>query len=187
MKSLFSYLGWVLFLLIAGWFLLFYNLSYLPRAERIARQQQEIVMWTGQVQDLTDSLKQVEASWDTVFQASFAWDELFGGTDNMVLSRDGEAALRAYVPNLMASTGTIYVAGHTDNQPVPDRLRDRYPGNQEYGAARAGAVARALASWGVPPERLVVIGAGESDPVGDNSTADGRAMNRRVVVFVRSR
>ena len=187
MKSLFSYLGWILFLLAAGWFLLFYNLSYLPRAERIARQQQEIVMWTGQVQELTDSLKQVEASWDTAFQASFTWDELFGTSDNLEPTKDGAAALRAYVPNLAATTGTIYVSGHTDNAPVPPRFRDRYAGNPEYGAARAGAVARLLASWGIPQQRIVVIGAGESSPAGDNSTPEGRAANRRVVVFVRKR
>jgi flagellar motor protein MotB len=186
-KSFFNYLGWILFLIVAGWFLLFYNLSYLPRAERLLRQQAEIAMWTGQVQELTDSLARVEASWDTAFQASFTWDELFGGTDSIQLTKDGEAALRAYVPNIQATSGTVYVAGHTDNLPVPAKFRDRYPGNQEYGAVRAGAVARLLVSWGIPQPRIVVIGAGEADPVGDNATAEGRAANRRVVVFIRGR
>jgi flagellar motor protein MotB len=187
MKAFFNYLGWILFLVVAGWFLLFYNMSYLPRAERIMRQQQEIAMWTGQVEELTDSLKRVVASWDTVAQASFTWDELFGGADNLQLAKDGEAALRAYVPSLTATAGTIYVAGHTDNQPVPARVRDRYPSNFDLGAAHAGAVARFLVSVAVPVQRIVVIGAGEASPVGDNATAEGRAANRRVVVFVRNR
>ena len=35
---------------------------------------------------------------------------------------------------------------------------------------------------GVDPERLSRMGHGEADPVADNSTAEGRALNRRVVV-----
>ncbi|MDH5276396.1 MAG: OmpA family protein, partial [Gammaproteobacteria bacterium] len=46
---------------------------------------------------------------------------------------------------------------------------------------RAQSVADYLASKGISRDRLQVVGRGESEPIGDNKTADGRALNRRVV------
>jgi outer membrane protein OmpA-like peptidoglycan-associated protein len=49
---------------------------------------------------------------------------------------------------------------------------------------RAESVYRFLVNRGVAPERLTVRGMGESTPVADNETADGRARNRRVELKV---
>ena len=65
MKSFISSLGWILLLTLAVGFLLFYNFAYAPRADRIVRQQNEINMWIGQLQQVNDSFKRVETNRDT--------------------------------------------------------------------------------------------------------------------------
>jgi outer membrane protein OmpA-like peptidoglycan-associated protein len=46
--------------------------------------------------------------------------------------------------------------------------------------ARAQAVADHLVKSGIDPERLLVRGLGSSVPIADNSTAQGRGLNRRI-------
>lgn len=71
----------------------------------------------------------------------------------------------------------IVVVGHTDNVGS-----DQY--NQDLSKRRAIAVADYLVSRGVSYQRMRTEGQGESAPRASNDTADGRAQNRRVEVFV---
>ncbi len=52
--------------------------------------------------------------------------------------------------------------------------------NQGLSEARAQAAVDYLVTLGVPAERLVAVGYGETRPIGDNATEEGRARNRRV-------
>src|SRR5206468_3262051 len=70
------------------------------------------------------------------------------------------------------------VEGYTDN--VGDKAA-----NQTLSEERATAVANWLAEHGVDRSRLKVKGYGESNPIADNSTPDGRAKNRRVELIHR--
>ena len=175
MRSLWSSAGWGLFLLLAAGFLLFYNFGYVPRAELVTRQQNEISMWLGQVEALTDSLADVRSGADTVLGVSFTWPELFAPGDEPKISKEGEAALRTYLPTLQSSLGPILLIGHTDSG-----NRGKLAGTWEHGAARAAAVGRALLALGIQPNRVTVVSAGESKPAADNATPAGRAGNRRV-------
>jgi OOP family OmpA-OmpF porin len=67
----------------------------------------------------------------------------------------------------------IEIAGHTDNVGAE-------ASNLELSQARADAVLTYLTSKGVAPERMVAKGYGEWLPVAPNTTAQGRAQNRRV-------
>ena len=53
-----------------------------------------------------------------------------------------------------------------------------------FSLQRAQAVADALIADGIAPERIALAGAGSSQPVGDNATAEGAAANRRVTVLI---
>ncbi|MUT69243.1 flagellar motor protein MotD [Stutzerimonas frequens] len=75
----------------------------------------------------------------------------------------------------------IHVEGFTDNLPIST---SQFPTNWELSAARAGSVVRMLAAQGVAPSRLAAVGYGEFQPVADNSTAEGRARNRRVILVI---
>jgi OOP family OmpA-OmpF porin len=66
------------------------------------------------------------------------------------------------------------VEGHTDNTGS-----DAY--NLKLSQQRADAVRQYLLGKGISGTRIEAKGFGESRPVGDNATADGRALNRRVV------
>ncbi|MDH5519481.1 MAG: OmpA family protein, partial [Acidimicrobiia bacterium] len=52
--------------------------------------------------------------------------------------------------------------------------------NQNLSLSRAQSVVDYFVAGGIDSARLVATGAGESQPVADNETADGRAQNRRV-------
>lgn len=69
---------------------------------------------------------------------------------------------------------TTVVEGHTDSIGT-----DAY--NQGLSERRANAVREVLVNqYGVAGERVNAVGYGESRPVADNATAEGRAINRRV-------
>jgi outer membrane protein OmpA-like peptidoglycan-associated protein len=67
----------------------------------------------------------------------------------------------------------VEVAGHTDSTGS-----ESY--NQALSERRADSVARYLQSQGLMSERIITVGMGESRPVADNSTSEGRQENRRV-------
>lgn len=79
----------------------------------------------------------------------------------------------------------IQVSGHTDDQPISERLRDRYPTNWELASARAMNVVRFLEEKaGVPGRRLVAAAYGPHEPISSNRTAKGRARNRRIEIVL---
>ena len=67
----------------------------------------------------------------------------------------------------------IVVAGHTDS-----RGSNEY--NQGLSERRANSVSQYLLSKGVVEARIESVGFGEVHPIADNSTAEGRSLNRRV-------
>lgn len=75
---------------------------------------------------------------------------------------------------IIATPGVdVEIVGHTDGEGAVEV-------NQEISERRAQAVLDRLVELGVDPERLRARGAGESEPIGDNSTEEGRAQNRRI-------
>ncbi|CAI2934703.1 type VI secretion system protein TssL, long form [Aminobacter niigataensis] len=84
---------------------------------------------------------------------------------------------------LAAEPGAIRVVGHTDN--VKPRQSGTFKSNYDLSVARAEAVAKALAPGLGDASRLTPEGKGEDQPIADNATPDGRAMNRRVDIMLR--
>ncbi len=72
---------------------------------------------------------------------------------------------------------SVRVEAHTDSQGAD-------AANLALSQQRADAVRQALLAAGLSPGRVKAIGKGESDPLTDNGTAEGRARNRRVEMIV---
>lgn len=84
---------------------------------------------------------------------------------------------------LNAEPGPVLVFGYTDN--VPLKGTGRFKNNHDLSLARAESVKKVLAEGMTDPERFVVEGKGEADPIGDNATKDGQAKNRRVEIMIK--
>jgi Outer membrane protein and related peptidoglycan-associated (lipo)proteins len=70
----------------------------------------------------------------------------------------------------------ITVQGHTDSVGTNEY-------NQKLSERRAKAVKDELVKNGIDASKIEVIGYGEEKPIADNGTAEGRAKNRRSVIF----
>lgn len=88
----------------------------------------------------------------------------------------GEIDRVAQILNKYPDT-TIKVIGYTDSVGS-----DTY--NQQLSELRANAVKNALVVKGVTNFRITTIGMGKSNPVADNSTPEGRQLNRRVAIVI---
>lgn len=99
-------------------------------------------------------------------------DRLLPGAESVLT--DAAATLRKN-PSI-----EVEVAGHTDSDGAADY-------NEGLSARRAQTVYDYLADNGVATDRMTVRGYGESQPIADNTTATGKAQNRRVLLRITDR
>ncbi len=79
----------------------------------------------------------------------------------------------------------LHFVGHADNVPLFGEALQKFGNNQVLSRERAGTVAEYFQqALNLPPESISYEGAGESQPLADNNTEPGRALNRRVEVEV---
>lgn len=75
---------------------------------------------------------------------------------------------------------SVRIVGHTDST-GNDAI------NEPLSVNRAASVRNDLVSQGVASDRIAIDGRGSREPIADNATAEGRARNRRVDIFVAER
>jgi OOP family OmpA-OmpF porin len=111
----------------------------------------------------------------TVQRVTLSADALFD-FDKAVVKPEGRSKLDELLGS-QTRIDSISAVGHTDSIGS-----DAY--NQKLSQRRAEAVKSYLISKGVPADRIRTDGRGEKQPVADNRTRDGRALNRRVEIEV---
>jgi outer membrane protein OmpA-like peptidoglycan-associated protein len=116
--------------------------------------------------DLADALKTT---------GSIALHNILFDTGKATIKPESAAAI-GVIGELLKSDPTlkIEIQGHTDNVGAPGA-------NLKLSQDRAAAVkASVVQTHGVPADRMTTAGYGDTKPVGDNKTEEGRAQNRRV-------
>jgi len=144
------------------------------RAARLAadaRRQQALdalKLFANVVEDKERGLV-ISIGGETLFRVNSA---RFGPSANQELT-----ALAIY---LALDPRPTVVEGHTDNSGKPAY-------NMKLSQSRAKGVMDFLIAQGVSPDRITSVGFGETRPIADNKTKEGRALNRRVdVVMVKA-
>ena len=135
----------------------------------------------AQVQSVTDAngLQAVKVTFDSgiLFQSGKA-----------VLSQAAMSSLSQFANGVLKVNTDCDVAiqGYTDNTPFRGYTAEQsVQKNLDLSQQRAQAVTNYLLQLGVSPSQIrSTVGYGESNPVADNSTAAGKAQNRRVEVYL---
>ncbi|AQR73557.1 OmpA family protein [Sphingomonas sp. LM7] len=100
-------------------------------------------------------------------------------TDATAIKPDSQPILAEIIKLLKAHPQLrLEVQGHTDNSGAAAH-------NQQLSTGRASAVLGALLAQGIAIDRLTAKGYGQTKPVADNATDDGKAKNRRVELVKR--
>jgi OmpA-OmpF porin, OOP family len=111
----------------------------------------------------------------------FDFDRLLFATNSTTLEPQSTEQLTAVAGILKAYPAVhLTIGGYTDNTGDASY-------NLKLSQGRADSVVAQLESMGIASDRLVAKGYGQDHPVGDNSTPDGRALNRRISMLVTSK
>ena len=96
------------------------------------------------------------------------------------ISEKAVKAMKKMLPIIGQMQNDIEISGHTDDTDV----NNRFPSNWEMSVARASAIAGFLHANKIAPERMQVVGYGDSRPRFNADTAYKRALNRRVEILL---
>lgn len=156
---------------------------------RIDEQEQRIDEVTIALEDASQTAREAYeraqkagklAEGKLLYETVLAGDDVRFAFDKSELDQGSMTALDKFAGDLVTRNESVYieVQGHTDATGADDY-------NLELGYERSQAVMRYLnMRHGLPLHRMSAISYGETAPVADNKTLDGRRKNRRVVLVV---
>lgn len=139
---------------------------------------------------LAEDLARLRAKYDDVILTPDGNIEITLNSDvtfssgSRALTAEGKRVLDSVAGELKGRflANMVRVIGHTDADPIK---RSGYADNWELGAERALEVTRFFASQhGIESTRLVAASRGETAPVADNASKEGKRKNRRVEIVV---
>ncbi len=161
-------------------------------AGQVAQGQQTIEELQRQISEMKKSPAEASGfgpGYDVKFDA--AAGTVTVTLPNAILFESGKAELKSatskeldHIESVLKSQYTdrlVDVVGHTDSDPIQ---KSKWKDNWELSSQRSLTVVRYLIDKGVNKEKIRAIGRGDSQPVASNSTADGKAKNRRVEIVV---
>ena len=113
-------------------------------------------------------------------------DEAFFPSGGDKLYAAAEESLSKVAPVLTGISNPLLLEGHTDSVPIHN---SRFRSNWDLSSARSTAVLEFFESrFGIPGQRFGIAGYADYQPVAENESAEGRALNRRVdIVILNSR
>ena len=152
------------------------------QGRRIDEQGEQIEATSKTAQDALNRATSagILAQGKLLYEVALTDDKVRFGFDKSELSEGARQALDEFAARLRTENRDVYIEiqGHTDS--VGPEAH-----NYDLGLERAEAVRRYLnAKGGIPLHRMSVISYGELEPIADNKTREGRAINRRVILVV---
>jgi chemotaxis protein MotB len=158
-------------------------ISHALQAEILALQSARTRLY-GILQPLTDQKLVTMTAQPLTLTISFDASTLFP-TGQAVLLPPAIALLGKVAAGLtkLPPAFRIVVQGYTDDQPIATAA---FPSNWALSSARAVSVVQLFIAAGIAGPRLSVQGFGQYAPFADNTSAAGRAQNRRVVVIIQA-
>ena len=132
-----------------------------------------------------------EAGLDDLVELSYTSQYVELTLNGSLLFESGSSVLSQQASTVLDQVGlileryaesTIEIEGHTDNVPIQTA---RFPSNNELSDARALSVFYYLMEHtSLDPAKVKHSGRGEYNPIADNNTQEGRALNRRVEIKI---
>ena len=99
-----------------------------------------------------------------------------------IIRKDSLKTIDEIIETISQIDNNTIVEGHTDSTPIKT---DKFPSNWELSTARAtNIIAYMIKSGKIKPKRLSAVGYGEYMPIADNTSNDGRLLNRRVDIII---
>ena len=139
---------------------------------RMDKKAEELAALQGSQVDIVEDVNGLKA-----IRVTFEGGILFD-TNKADLKAAAKAELKEFADKMADMEDTdITICGHTDNT-------GSYDVNQRLSNNRANSVEQYLLSCGIAAGRMTAQGYSYDYPIADNSTAEGRAQNRRVEIFV---
>jgi outer membrane protein OmpA-like peptidoglycan-associated protein len=140
--------------------------------KKMDKQKEELAKIQGAQVETVKDANNLEA-----IKVTFA-DGILFNTGKSALSTSSKDALSKFAASLKDNPQTdVTIYGHTDN--TGSRTV-----NEKLSQDRANAVGLFLNNNGIDKTRLTTLGKAFDEPVADNGTADGRAKNRRVEIYI---
>jgi len=159
------------------------------RIEALIKEKEQVTKTQRQMEDQMRSALESKDITISELQGKLTvniLDRVLFASGEADLKPEGEKVLDQVAGVLTQHTNRqVYVIGHTDNVPIRASAFSRYNSNWELSTARATSAVRYLTEKaGVDPARMAAVGYGEYHPIADNTTAEGRAKNRRIAIVI---
>lgn len=101
------------------------------------------------------------------------------GSGSATASNGAQVVIEQVARILSGVNNRIEVRGYTDNQRINNEI---FSSNWQLSAARAASVTNMLQNFGIDETRLTIVANGANGAIASNSSEQGRAQNRRVVI-----
>ena len=131
-------------------------------------------------EQIDQGLIEIEQREGSVFISVGAGGAFPSGTADLTF--EAQEILERIALTAMSPESKITVTGHTDDIPISGgKFRD----NWDLAAGRAASVVQAIEGSGlISGDRLSAVSKGETDPLADNDSVDGRKENRRIEIEI---
>jgi chemotaxis protein MotB len=149
----------------------------MTRDELIASLEQEIEEKTIEIQQYKDAL--------TINIV----DQLFFDSGKADIKKEGLDVLDRIAEAIKGlEDKVIRIEGHTDDVPIGQKIRGKFPSNWELGAARSSAVVRYfIDKHDIDPSQCMAVSYSKYRPVVPNISEENRSKNRRIEIVLTQR